>query len=134
MTDGQFLALFALSRMAPGPDSLLASLIGWEVRGWAGAVVASVGIFLPSSVLVYGLARLWARYRGAPWQRAVEHGLAPVAAGMILAAAGVLLRSAEGGWLAWAVALASAAVLLATRLSLFILLGAGALAFLLFWR
>lgn len=131
MTDQQFLSLFALSRLAPGPGSLLASLVGWQVRGWAGAIVASLGIFAPSSFLVYGLARLWARTRGAPWQRAVERGLAPVAAGMILATVFVLLTSAEGGWLAWAVALGSGAALLATRISPFILLAIGAAAFLL---
>lgn len=131
MNDAQFLNLFALSRLAPGPGSLLAALIGWHVQGWTGAVVAAIGIFVPSSLLVYGLARLWARYRGAPWQRAVEAGLAPVAAGMILATSCVLLQSTEGGWLAWAVALASTAILLFTPMNPFILLGGGALAFLL---
>jgi chromate transporter len=134
MTDQQFLDLYALSRMAPGPGSLLASLVGWRVSGWPGAIVASIGIFVPSSVLIYGLARLWARYQGARWQKAVERGLAPVAAGMILATVFVLLRSSEGGWLAWAVAMVSAAVLLLTRLSPFIVLGGGAAAFLLLWH
>ncbi|PKU24547.1 chromate transporter [Telmatospirillum siberiense] len=133
MNDAQFLNLFALSRMAPGPGSLLAALIGWQVQGWAGAATAAAGIFVPSSLLVYGLAKLWARYRGARWQMAVEIGLAPVAAGMILATSCVLLRSTEGGWLAWAVALLSTALLLFTRLSPFVLLGGGALAFLLWF-
>ncbi len=132
MSDAQFLNLFALSRMAPGPGSLLAALIGWHVRGWSGAIAAAAGIFVPSSLLVYGLARVWSRYRGAQWQLAVEIGLAPVAAGMILSTSCVLLRSSEGGWLAWAVALSSTAMLLFfTRLSPFLLLGGGALAFLL---
>lgn len=133
MSDAQFLNLFALSRLAPGPGSLLAALVGWQVQGWSGAIVAAAGIFVPSSLLVYGLARLWSRYRGAPWQLAVESGLAPVAAGMILSTSCVLLRSMEGGWLAWTVALCSTMVLLFTRLSPLILLGGGALAFL-FWH
>lgn len=134
MSDPQFLNLFALSRMAPGPGSLLAALVGWQVAGWAGALVAAVAIFAPSSFLVYGLARLWARTRGARWQVAVERGLAPVAAGMILAAVFVLLSSTEGGWLAWAVALGSGAVLLATRVSPFLPLGVGAAVFLWLWH
>lgn len=131
MSDAQFLNLFALSRMAPGPGSLLAALIGWQVQGWLGAFAAAGGIFVPSSILVYGLARIWVRYRGAKWQIAVERGLAPVAAGMILAASFVLLAASEGGWLAWSVALGSAVVLYFTRLSPFILLATGALSFLL---
>jgi chromate transporter len=133
MNDAAFVDLFALSRLAPGPGSLLATLIGWRVAGWAGALIASIGIFGPSSLLVFGLARLWERRRGARWQLAVEQGLAPVAAGMILAAGVVLLRSAEGGWLAWAVALGSTLALLFTRLSPFLLLGAGAAIFLGVW-
>ncbi|MBP0491498.1 chromate transporter [Pararoseomonas indoligenes] len=133
MTDAQFLDLYALSRLTPGPGSLLATLVGWQAAGWAGALLASAGIFLPSSLLVYSLARVWARHRGAAWQRVVETGLAPVAAGMILAASATVLRAAEGGWLAWAVAAGSTALLLLTRVSPFLPLGIGAAVFLLFW-
>ena len=68
MTEGQFVDAFAISRMAPGPGSLLATLIGWHVAGVWGAIAASIGIFTPTALLVYGLARLWARTRGARWQ------------------------------------------------------------------
>ena len=130
MPEQQFVADFALSRLAPGPGSLLVTLIGWQVAGWQGALVASLGIFLPSSLLVYGLARLWARYRGRPWQQAVERGLAPVAAGLILAASLTVLQATGGGWLAWAVALAATVLLSATRISPFVTLGLGAAVFL----
>lgn len=131
ITQQQFVTDFALSRLAPGPGSLLITLIGWQAGGWAGALVASLAIFLPSSLLLYGLARLWARYRGRAWQRAVERGLAPVAAGLIVAGSLTVLQAAEGGWLAWAVAGASTLVLTATRVSPFLVLGAGAAVFLL---
>lgn len=130
LTEQQFITDFALSRLAPGPGSLLVTLIGWSVAGWQGAVIASIAIFLPSSVLLYGIAHVWARYHGAPWQRAIERGLAPIAAGLILAAALTLVEAARGGWIAWAVALASTVILTYTRVSPFILLGAGAFIFL----
>lgn len=130
LSEQQFVEDFALSRLAPGPASLLVTLIGWQVAGWAGALIASVAIFLPSSVLVYGLARIWARYRGAAWQRAIELGLAPIAAGLMLAASLTLLEAARGGWKAWAVALVSTILFSVTRVSPFLVLGAGALVFL----
>lgn len=130
MSDAQFMQLYALSRVAPGPGSLLVTLVGWEAAGWTGALVASLAIFVPSSILVYSLARLWERHRNALWPRAVEAGLVPVAAGMILAAACTVLEVAEGGALAWAVAGLCACALLFTRISPFLLLGGGALAFL----
>jgi chromate transporter len=125
-SEAEFLNLYAISRITPGPGTLLVTLIGWKVGGLVGAVAASVAIFLPSSLLVYGLARLWGRFRGAPWQLAIERGLAPIAAGMVLTTAFILLRAAEGGWLAWLVAGASAVALTFTRTNamLPILLGA----------
>ena len=125
MTDGRFVNLYALSRLTPGPGSVLSAMVGFDAAGLAGALVAAVGIFVPSSLLVFGLAHLWSRYRGARWQVAVERGLAPVAAGLVLASSWALLNAAQGGWLAWVVALGSTTLLLTTRVSPFVLLGIG---------
>ena len=112
--------------MAPGPGSLLATLIGWQVAGFWGAVAATLGIFGPTAFLIYGVAHLWSRNPGARWQRALEGGLRPVAAGMLLASVYVLLEALEGGWAAVLVALASTALLVTTRINPLILLAAGA--------
>ena len=131
MTEPEFLDLFALSRLTPGPGSLLVTLVGWRVAGWPGAALASAAIFVPSSILVYAVARVWSRFKGARWQVAIERGLGPVAAGMILAASLTILEAANGGWVAWAVGLGSTVMLLCTDVSPFLLLGAGAATFLL---
>jgi chromate transporter len=129
LTEGQFVDTFAISRMSPGPGSLLVTLIGWQTTGWLGAVVASFAIFAPTSFLVYGLARVWSRHKGARWQVALEAGLRPIAAGMILASGLVLIEALEGGWLARAIAVAATVVLLFTRVNALVLLGAGAVLF-----
>lgn len=131
MDAGEFVTLFAIARMAPGPGSLLATLIGWNVAGFWGALAATIGIFAPTCVLIYALARVWARYRGARWQRALEGGLRPLAAGMILATTWVLMGALEGGWLARAIAIAATALLLLTEISPVPLLALGAAAFVL---
>ena len=126
MTDAQFVSTFAISRMAPGPGSLLVTLIGWQVAGFWGAVVSTVSIFGPTAFLIYGVAHLWSRYKGARWQTVLETGLRPVAAGMIMAAVYVLLQALDGGWLARGIALASTGALMASRVNPLILLAAGA--------
>ncbi len=131
LSESQFVADFAISRMAPGPGSLIVTLIGWQVAGFGGAVICTVAIFVPSSLLVLGLARIWARTRGAAWQIAVEKGLAPVAAGLILAGSLTLFRAASGGWLAWVVAACSTILILRSDLNPLVLIGAGACVFLL---
>ncbi|MGF6769970.1 chromate transporter [Paraburkholderia sp. GAS199] len=127
MTHAQFAADFAISRMAPGPGSLLATLIGWQIAGFWGAVVATLALLAPTGILIYGVTHVWARYKGAAWQLALERGLRPVASGMILAAGWVLLKSLDGGLPAKAIALASLAVLLSSRINPLLLLLAGAL-------
>ena len=53
-TPREFADLFAISRAAPGPGTMLSALIGWKAAGWAGALTATVALYLPSSLLVYG--------------------------------------------------------------------------------
>ena len=110
-THREFADLFAISRAAPGPGTMLSTLIGWKVAGWAGALTATVALYLPSSLLVYGVARMWGRWRGSPWHSAVERGLAPIAAGLVLAG-GLAVLEVAGGLAVWAAALVATVVLL----------------------
>ena len=126
MTATQFLNDFAIARMAPGPGSLLATLIGWQVAGFWGALVATVCMFGPTALLLYGIARVWKNHRGARWQVALEAGLRPVAAGMVLASAYVLLQSLEGGWAAYVFAAISTLCVMYTRINALWLLAVGA--------
>jgi len=130
MTQREFADLFAISRAAPGPGALLVPLIGWHVAGWLGAIVASLAFFVPSSLLVYGAAHLWNRWRGNAWHSAVEAAFAPIAVGMVAAGALAILQSANSGALAWATAFGVAACRIWWRaLHPLALLGLGAAVF-----
>ncbi len=132
MTTAQFVNDFAIARMAPGPGSLLATLIGWQVAGFWGAVIATLALFGPTAFLIYGVAHLWRRHRGARWQIALEAGLRPVAAGMLLASVYVLLQGLDGGWPARALAIVSTVCVMRTRINALLLIAAGAAIFVLF--
>jgi chromate transporter len=110
VTAREFIDLFAVSRVSPGPGSMLTTLIGWHMAGWTGALLATLGLFLPSSLLCYGVVRVWNRYRGKRWHTALEEGLAPIGTGLILAGIVTVLRLG-GGWLGWVLALGSALML-----------------------
>jgi chromate transporter len=110
-THREFADLFAISRAAPGPGTMLSTLIGWKVAGWAGAVTATVALYLPSSLLVFGVSRVWGRWRGSLWHSAIERGLAPIAAGLMLAG-GLAVLQAAGGAAVWAAAAVATGVLL----------------------
>ena len=111
-SEREFADLFALSRAAPGPGSMLAALIGWKVAGTVGALAATAAFYVPGAVLVYAAARLWGRWRGTLWHTAIERGLAPVAAGLFLSGGIAVLRATPAGWPVWAAAVVVTAALL----------------------
>lgn len=104
-SQSEFADLFAISRAAPGPGALLAPLIGWQAAGWLGAIVVSLAFFVPSSMLVYGVARVGQRWRGSPWLRAIELGLAPITVGLVLAGGYAILRFESLYGAGWIIAL-----------------------------
>jgi chromate transporter len=104
INEREFVELFAVARASPGPGSMLVTLLGWKVAGWTGAVIATLALFIPSSLLCYGVAKVWGHYRGRDWHTALENGFAPVGAGLILAGVFAIFRVAGAGMLSWAIA------------------------------
>jgi len=115
MTNAEFAQAFAISQASPGPNMLIVSVIGWKVYGFLGALVATVAICLPTSVLTYGIAHVWDRFRGAPLRAAIQRGLAPVTVGLVLASGYVLAQTTDDGWVSYALTAATALLALNTR-------------------
>jgi len=127
LTPREFAALFALAQASPGPNMLIVALIGWRVAGVAGALVAFGSLCAPSSVLTYIVARLWDRFRGKPWRRVIQIGLAPVTTGLIGAGAAVLAMATTVDWRTALLTAVAAGILTATRVHPLAVLAAGAL-------
>lgn len=107
----EYLELFAIARVTPGPGSMLTTLIGWKVAGLLGALVATLALYIPSALLCFGVSHTWNRYRGTKWQIAIENGLRPIGAGLMIAGGVMILRIEDSGWLGWAVAFAVVAIM-----------------------
>jgi chromate transporter len=130
MTDAEFTQLFAIAQAAPGPNMLLVTLIGWQVAGLPGALVATAAMCAPCCTLSYFVAQVWQRFRGAPWRRAVEVGLAPITVALVLSTGWVLMRGATTGWRAYAISIATAVLVLSARVNpLWLFLAAALLGF-----
>ena len=126
MSDADFADLFALARAAPGPNVLLYSLVGWKVAGWLGALVATLALSGPSSLLAYATVRAWRRFYDAPWRRFVQTGVTPLAVGLMFASAVTLVRAADAVPAAYAITAAAAALTFWTRVHPLVLMGAAA--------
>lgn len=65
LTAAEFQQTVALAGMAPGSIATnAATLIGYQTAGYAGAVVSTVGIILPSLVVIVMLSAFFYRMRG----------------------------------------------------------------------
>ena len=112
LTGREFLELFAIARVTPGPGSMLTTLIGWKVAGLAGALAATLALYIPCSVLCFAVAQVWNRYRGSAWHTALANGLRPIGAGLMIAGGVAILRIEDSGLLGWVVAFVVMGVLL----------------------
>ena len=123
LTDAQFADIYAISRAAPGPSTLIVALIGWQVNGFLGALVATLAVFVPSSLLMYAASAWWQRNDGSAIRRAIELGLAPVAVGLVFAGAVIVLDAAHAGLLALATTAAVCLLQSTTRISTYTTVG-----------
>lgn len=110
MDDRQFTDFFAIAQIAPGPNVILVTLIGYHAAGLAGAAVATAAMCGPTCLVAYAVGHLWQRFKDAPWRIAIQAGMVPIAIGLIAASALVLARAADTTWVAVVVTLSTAAV------------------------
>jgi len=85
VTDDQFVDFYSLGQMAPGPNMVMVTLIGFKVAGLMGALCVLAAFFLPASVLTFGANRLWHRLEAWPWRESIRRGLGPVTVGLMVA-------------------------------------------------
>jgi chromate transporter len=114
MSDATFANLFAISHAAPGPNIILVSLIGWQLAGLAGLMVATAAIMIPSCTLAFLAGRAVTRWSDRRWIRLLKEALVPVALGLILASGISMMRTADHDALTIAISLATAAFVVFT--------------------
>jgi chromate transporter len=107
----QFLIAVAIGMISPGPVVITATFVGYLVAGFWGSLVSTVGIFLPSFLLVLIAAPLLARHRVNPNVQGFVKGAYAAAIGTILGACILLGRVAIGDWLTVLIGLISLAAL-----------------------
>jgi chromate transporter len=123
----EFSSLFALAQAAPGPNLMIVTLIGWHVAGWPGALVTTVAMMGPSSIVTLLGLHVWERLKDRPWRRYIHAGLVPVTTGIIAASAMLIAKTSDTGWVLWAITGACAALAVKTRVHPLWLLFAGSL-------
>jgi chromate transporter len=128
LNEHDFLVAVAVGMISPGPVVITATFVGYLVSGFWGSLAATVGIFLPSFILVLVAAPLLARHRRNPNVQGFIKGAYAAAIGTILGASVLLGRIAIGDWLTAAVGLVVLVVLFRWKVSNPLLISAAAAA------
>lgn len=122
MTDRQFVDLYAITQVTPGPSMLIVCIIGYKAAGWLGTLAATLGMFGPSSLLMFYVQGMWDRFRQSPLRQALEKGLAPIGVGLMLSGAFIIAQSACQTYVAIALAALATITVAFTRVHLLIIM------------
>jgi chromate transporter len=114
ITSADFTRFFGLAKLAPGPTTTMAALVGYAVAGLLGATIATIAVFVPAGILVYGVGHVWGRLRGNPWRERFAEAIKPIVLGLIWAGVVTLSRGALDGPVTIAIALIATVIMLRT--------------------
>jgi chromate transporter len=117
VTDSQLVDAIAIGQVTPGPVFTTATFLGYLLRGPSGAVVATVGIFLPAFILVAISGPLIPHIRRSATAGAFLDGVNVASLALMAAVSYQLGRSAIVDWLTVGMAITSAILLLRFRIN-----------------
>ncbi|BAZ88087.1 chromate efflux transporter [Dolichospermum compactum] len=87
LTQQQLLDAIAIGQFTPGPVLSTATFIGYVLAGVPGAIVATIGIFLPSFLFVAALNPIIPRLRSSAWTRSFLDAVNASAVALMVVAA-----------------------------------------------
>lgn len=109
IAEQEFIDLLTLAQTAPGPISLnTAVFVGYKCRGFLGALMAILGVILPSFIVILGVAIFFSEIRDNKWVDAAFKGMRPAVVALIVAPIVGLARGMH--WAKMAVAAAVALI------------------------
>jgi len=111
LTDQQLLDAVAIGQFTPGPVFTTATFVGYVLGGVPGAIIATVGIFLPAFCFVAVLRHIVPLMRRSPWTAALLDGVNVAALGLMAGVTWQLGVAAVTDWLTALLAVAATVLL-----------------------
>jgi len=128
LTDQQLIDAVAMGQITPGPLSSTATFIGYVLAGVPGAILATIGIFLPAFIFVALSSPIIPRLQRSPVARAFLDGVNVASLALMAAVTGQLAAAALLDWYAILLALVTAILLFRYKVNTTWLIGLGAAA------
>jgi len=106
---------FAIAQAAPGPNFMTVTLLGWHIYGVVGALLATLAIAWPSSIMIYFLQRSIMRMQDIQKQKMIQAAAGALAVGLVLSAAWGIALQINTGIAAYLLTIGTIAITLFTR-------------------
>ncbi len=78
---------FAIAQAAPGPNFMTVTLLGWHLYGVLGALLATLAIAWPSSIMIFFLQRLILGIQNPIMRKSIQYAAGSLAIGLVLSSA-----------------------------------------------
>jgi len=117
LTNEEYTDAVAIGNSLPAPiGTKLAGIIGYRVKGWLGALVALLGVFLPTTLIVVFLGSIIFSYSDSPVLQAMLKGVRPVVVVLLAQTAISMGQKSLTDVMTWVFAAASLIVLYFTNI------------------
>ncbi|MGV8979706.1 chromate transporter [Clostridium sp.] len=94
LLQSEFIRIIGIAEMTPGPIAVnSATFIGYKTAGMLGAASATLGVALPSLLIILFAASFFFKNSEHPLMKKIFYGIRPVIAGLILTAALTISKS-----------------------------------------
>jgi chromate transporter len=135
VTREEILDILAVSQSLPGAIAINSStLIGYKMAGKTGAVVSTLGMILPSFLIILVIASIFSVFQENEWVRTVFVGIRAAVVGLIAIAGYNMFKAAVKDVFGVVILVAALAILFAFDVHpIFLLIGGAAVGLFLFW-
>ena len=101
LTPETFAKTVAFGQSLPGPNVLVAAVLGWAAAGPLGALATFGGTSIPFSLIAVLAGRYIREHASSVFVKSYKAGMAPVAVGLLFATAYLLLGNQLDNWRVW---------------------------------
>lgn len=119
LSSEEFAQSIAFGQITPGPILVSATFVGYKVSGLIGALVATIGIFLPSALLIILVGVFYQSVSGLSMIGRVFLGISPAIIGFIVSSVFLILPWRDIDWFTGLALIASVIVLTRFKISFF---------------
>ena len=87
LTSQEFVNIISVSEMTPGPIAInTATFVGYKIGGNPGGALATIGVVLPSLILILGISHFLSKFQHHPIIKETIYGIRPVVLALIIQA------------------------------------------------